>query len=176
MIYDESTTYGPAHFVEWASACGVAPETWDACLEQGSALARLLNHGFIADGVAQWGKPFTLPEGVEFAVVSRTYASAEEIDNPPPGVRCYRLPAALLGEGDLGTVIATVLDADAVRTGTAEVALEYLSLFGNVPARLIGYLLPQRLAWDGYLIGAAAEGEGASFHPRLIPPAEGSES
>ena len=97
-------------------------------------LSRLLDHGFIADRACCWG--IKELEGHEFAVVSRTYLDDDEINNPPKGLRCFRLPNCVTGKDDLGIAIATVI------VDSTNAAKELINYYSNVPAEYLIYAIP----------------------------------
>lgn len=108
-----------------------------------SQLGILLDHGFMADRACVWEKSL---EGHELAVVARTYCSDEEIDNPPAGLRCVRLPSQVMGKGDLGTPIAVVV------TDATPAAEELLSCFDSMPANMLAYGLSLEMMRAGYAV------------------------
>lgn len=106
-------------------------------------LSRLMDHGFIADRACVWDKRL---EGHEVAIVARTYCSDEEIDNPPPGLRCVRLPDRVKGSKEPGTAIAVVV------TGKSKVAEDVLTACTSMPADMISHALPLAMLHAGYRI------------------------
>jgi hypothetical protein len=131
--------FGQELFKLWAARVGMAKvRTFDGVPCPGT-FDTLFDHGFVVDCVPCWGPSGGIKNwrGSEFAVIARTYADDEEIDNPPDGFRCYRLPKKLLG-GMPGTPIAIVIECP-----TPAVA-ERLSFYGNLPAGCISFLVPER--------------------------------
>lgn len=116
-------------------------------------LSRLLDHGFVADRACCWDKRL---EGHELAIVARTYCGDEEIDNPPSGLRCIRLPKSVMGPDDLGTAIAVVV------VGKTEASESVLSACTSMPADMLAFMIPLSMQHDGYCI-ALKTGEIANF-------------
>ena len=129
--------FGQKHFAKWGGC-----KTYGLGPVQGS-LSGLLDHGFIAERACVWGGF----EGHELAIVSRTYVSDDSIDNPPDGLRCVRLPAEVMGTGDMGTPIATMIISH------TPVADSLLSLgVWDLPAHMLPYLLPLDMIYEGYTV------------------------
>lgn len=112
--------------------------------------SRLIDHGFIVDQAALYatlaGASSDL-SGHEIAIVSRTYCADDEIDNPPDGLKCVRLPDRFLG-GDVesSTVIMTVI------AGDTPAALAFLNCCSALPARLLGVTLSREMIDMGYRV------------------------
>jgi hypothetical protein len=104
---------------------------------------RRLDHGFIADRACVWDKRL---EGNEIAIVSRTYLPDDEIDNPPAGLRTVRLPDLVMGKGEPGTPIATVI------CGNTIAAEMVLSACSYMPADMLGYAISRDMVDDGLCI------------------------
>lgn len=118
-------------FVEWA---GCNPSIWEVPLIHGE-LSRLLDHPFIADKAPVWSKGVL--EGHEIAIISRTYCSRDEIDNPPNGLWCWRLPLEIIGANDIGTPIATVI------TGNSPAANMLLASYTLMPVDMFAFTVPR---------------------------------
>jgi hypothetical protein len=147
--------FGPAHFSQWATqliraknpGALISPvRTWSLGMRRDGALSALCDHGFIAEAAAAWGALAGIPEGHEFAVVARTYCSAEQIDNPPEGLRCHRLPPETMGSDDAGTAIAIVIEK------LTPAAFEFIAMFDDLPACLLSYVLPEPICNAGCLL------------------------
>jgi hypothetical protein len=108
-----------------------------------SELSRLVDHGFIADRACVWGESL---DGHELAVVARTYCSDKEIDDPPEGLRCIRLPKVVMGPDDPGTAIAVVV------TGATPAAERLLTAFTSMPADMLTFAISLELQHQGYAI------------------------
>ena len=67
----------------------------------------LIDHPLIVDCVPVWSKGKL--NGHEFAMICRTYATDDAIDNPPEGLKTWRLPKEVLGTSP-GTAIAVMID------------------------------------------------------------------
>ncbi|MCW5597708.1 MAG: hypothetical protein KIT80_23645 [Chitinophagaceae bacterium] len=107
-------------------------------------LYRLFDHGFAADRACVWGGKEL--EGHEIAIVSRTYCSDDEIDNPPDGLRCVRLSKKYMGSTDIGTAIATVI------VKPSEYAEMFLESLIDMPVYMFTCAIPKALHDLGYSI------------------------
>ncbi len=134
-------------------------ETWDICQTGGyhcglvGSAARvwsLLDHGFIVDAAPLYAKladPGSDLNGHEIAIVSRTYCTDDDIDNPPDGLKCVRLPDHFLGgDAESSTVIMTVI------TGNTPAALAFLNCCGALPANLLSVTLSREMIDSGYRV------------------------
>jgi len=111
----------------------------------------LLDHSFLADCACVWGGD-DFPDS-EFAVISRTYCSDEDIDNPPDGLKIVRLPKKVRGINNCGTAIATVIigkskTASLIATSCAQV----------LPACLLPYVMSSDMNEKGSYIHLHANG------------------
>ena len=77
-------------------------------------------------------------------MISRTYASDEQIDNPPKGLKTWRLPKDVIGEKDKGTAIAVMIVDD-----TPE-AHQVLKSFISVEASMLPHALSFKMIAEGY--------------------------
>lgn len=164
--------FGPEHFSNWATQllrakhpdAYISPvRTWSLGQRYG-VLAELCDHGFIAEGAPVWGHLAGIPSGHEFAVIARTYCSDAAIDNPPEGLRCYRLPKETMGSDDPGTAIAIVMES------LTSAALGFIAMFDILPACLLPYVLPEELCNEGRLVLLPTNGY--ELHVRYITIAE----
>ena len=120
-------------------------DTWDFHgIGLRGSFDRLLDHGFIADRACVWDKRL---EGHEIAFVARTYNDDEMIENPPNGLRIVRLPAKFMGQDDLGTPIAAVIEGwshavEDILTGCAT----------GMPADMLAYVLSIDMINDGFVV------------------------
>jgi hypothetical protein len=108
-----------------------------------SVVGSLVDHGFIADRACLWE---TSLDGHEFAVVARTYCSDQQIDHPPQGLKCIRLPKEILSPDEPGTPIAVVV------TGNTPAAEALLSAFTAMPADLLAFAISQEMCHQGYAV------------------------
>lgn len=115
----------------------------------------LFDHGFIAARAPVWSDGAL--DGSEIAIISRTYCSDNEIDNPPDGLRCWRLPKVVVGENEPGTAIATVI----VRPTKA--ANDFLTLCGRLPSDMMPYAISQKMCRQGYAIILQTDGWNGIF-------------
>ena len=111
----------------------------------------LLDHSFLVDCACVWGGD-DFPDS-EFAVISRTYCSDEDIDNPPDGLKIVRLPKKVRGVNDCGVAIATIVigkseAANAIVTSCAQ----------TLPACLIPYIMSSNMNENGSYIHLHANG------------------
>ncbi len=98
-------------------------------------MTSLLDHCFIADKAPVWSQGVF--DGNEVAIISRTYCSDHEIDNPPEGLRCWRLPSEVMGKDDIGTPIAVVI------TGNSPAANMFLASCTSMPADMLAFAVPR---------------------------------
>ena len=129
--------FGKEHFAKWANC-----NTYDLSNSLNGLignLGQLLDHGFIADRACVWGGVEL--DGHEMAIISRTYCSDNEIDNPPDGLLCIRLPNYIMGKDDLGVAIATVI------TNQSEAANDYLNFCRNLPVNVFAFSIPLNLQY-----------------------------
>lgn len=130
--------FGPKRFSRMFSC-----NTYDISGILSNPLQRLLDHGFVADRACVWDDRL---KGHELAVVARTYCDDDAINNPPPGLRCVRLPKAVMGADDLGTAIAVAI------VGKTDASEEVLSACTNMPADMLAYMISLDMADSGYCV------------------------
>lgn len=111
-------------------------------------LNALTDHGFIADKACVWDSRL---EGHEFALIARTYAPDDKIDNPPTGLKIIRLDPAVNGV-DPGTAIAIVVES---KSAISECLLQ---AFLNLPAWYFAHSIPRSMVDEGY--GILVQGTG----------------
>lgn len=145
MINRGMNIFGPQRFQKWSRSAGKAPHysgcrTYELGWGFRSGLQHLLDHGFLADCASVWCKDL---KGSEIAIISRTYCENDEIDNPPAGLRCVRLPQAVMGPNDIGTPIATAIVSN---TTAAE---EVLQACTSLPADLFAFALSRNMMRNG---------------------------
>ncbi len=134
--------FGPDYFKE-ITGC----RTYEMRSNVHGSLHRLLDHGFVVDSVPVWENELLTQciYGHEFAIISRTYCSNDQIDNPPDGLRCIRLrQTKVMDVRNMGTAIATVIIK---KTQASE---DYLLACANIPIHSFIYLLPRPMHKDGY--------------------------
>lgn len=126
--------FGRKHFQKW-SKCH---RTFSIDVKNASdSLRRLFDHGFLVDAAVVWGGHEF--KGHELSIVSRTYCEYYEIDNPPKGLRCVRLPKEVMGKDDEGTAIATVI------TEPSTFADAVVNMCLHLPAWLLPCLLSKSM-------------------------------
>ena len=149
--------FGPAHFSKWATQLIQAKHpgaytspvrTWPLGTQHrlDSVVRDIVDHGFVVEAAPMGGALAGMPEGHEFAVIARTYCADDMIDNPPEGLRCYRLPPETMGSDDPGTAIAVVVES------VTPVALDFIGLFDNLPGYLLACALPLHLSEEFRLV------------------------
>ena len=131
--------FSKEHFTKWANCTA-----YDLSDGYNNNLRRLLDHGFIADRACVWGGIEL--DGHETAIISRTYCSENEIDNPPDGLLCIRLPNYIMGKDDLGIAIATVI------VHQSKAANDYLNTCRNLPLDMLAFAIPRYLTWTHKLL------------------------
>ena len=119
-------------------------------------LSTLTDHGFVADRACLWSAEL---EGHEYAVVARTYCSAVEIDHPPLGIKCVRLPLLVMGEDEPGVPIALVVTGKSLRSQEL--------LTGKVPTIYI----PQ--IQGSMMVTGFDSWNFLSYHPAIKPLTQG---
>lgn len=132
--------FGISRFSEWAQL-DKHSDIWEFVKVPGE-FRRLFDHGFIAAKAPVWSDGAL--EGSEIAIVSRTYCSDNEIDNPPDGLRCWRLPKCVVGDNEPGIAIATVV----IKQTTA--ANCFLTICGRLPSDMMAYAISQEMCKRGY--------------------------
>lgn len=118
----------------------------------------LMDHGFIADSACVWDERL---EGHEFALIARTYASDDKIDNPPPGLKIIRLDPIVKGE-DPGTAIGIVVES---KTLVSECFLE---AFLNLPAWYFSHAIPKSMRDERYGILVHGTGTKTKIELRIL--------
>lgn len=144
--------FGPERFEEWAKG---KPDTY-AIAELCGDVEVLLDHGFIADRACVWSDEL---KGHEIAIISRTYAEDDIIDNPPVGLKCIRLPPEVMGAKDLGAAIATVI------TGPTKSAEFFLRACLRLPVDMLAYAIHQDMQ---FCYAIALETDGIRVTPRIV--------
>jgi len=133
-------------FTKWAGedtfTCGLNSYGMDAeSLKQAVHLERLFDHGFVADRAPVWSKGVL--NGNEIAIISRTYLSEEEIDNPGDGLKCWKLPKEAMGKNINGIWIATVITKATAAADAFVCACSGLSVY------LLTYVISKEMAEEG---------------------------
>ena len=146
--------FGQEHFKKWAikqyknskkeAHDWKGPQTYD-CFSIAQPFDERFDHGFFVNAVCVWGRDLGFgDDGHEFALIARTYASKEEILNPPRGIKTYILPQDTMGPDDLGTPIATVI------TGVSEISNKVLNMAQYLPVSELACVLSNDLIMSGY--------------------------
>jgi hypothetical protein len=151
----------PGRFFQWAQCkptnYGYVP--W----RPGDLTGFLVDHGFIVDQACVWSNGDL--EGSEIAIISRTYCSDDELDNPPKGLRCWRLPVELIGD-DPGTGIATVI------TAGSPAADAFLRMSRKLPADMMAYAIPKAMRDKGFALLLIPDGANG-INPKIVKKAPG---
>lgn len=105
-----------------------------------SKYRRLYDHGFVADAAPAWSLGQLI--GHEIAIISRTYCTLDDIHNPPKGLRCWELPAGVMGPNDYGIAIATVI------TEPSPAANDFLTACAYLPAHMLAAAISYDMTWD----------------------------
>jgi hypothetical protein len=121
-------------------------------------LSMLTDHGFVADRACLWSAEL---EGHEYAVVARTYCSAVEIDHPPLGIKCVRLPLLVMGEDEPGVPIALVVTGKSLRSQ------ELLTGYLDLPASVIAHAIQNEMSADGWAVCLPVTG-GVLPYPKIL--------
>ena len=139
--------YGQERFEEWFSINFTQPDRFGMQTFHiySHELYPLLDHCFIVDSAPVWSKGKL--DGHELAIISRTYCTDEQIDNPPKGLKTWRLPKDVMGEKDKGTAIAIMIIDD-----TPE-ANQVLKSFLSVKTSILPHVLSSKMFAKGYYIG-----------------------
>ena len=116
-------------------------------------LSRLIDHGFIADRACIFGPNFVENDdsfsGQEFAIISRTYLSKNEIEELK--VKCQSeldieiMPDVFLGTSP-GIVVATMIK------GIGSYAEEILQLYTGLEGHILGNCIGAALIDEGYAV------------------------
>ena len=108
----------------------------------------LIDHPLIVDCVPVWSKGKL--NGHEFAMICRTYATDDAIDNPPEGLKTWRLPKEVLGTSP-GTAIAVMIDDNTPESN------QLLQSYLGLPTRYLPQALSIKMLDNGYYIRVSAE-------------------
>ena len=121
-------------------------------------LSGLTDHGFVADRACLWSDAL---EGHEYAVIARTYCGNVEIDSPPFGIKCVRLPALVMGDDEPGVPVALVV------TSKSERSQELLSGYLQLPAEVIAHAIPTEMSASGWAVCLPVIG-GVLEYPKIL--------
>lgn len=137
--------FGRTRFKKWANV----NEEMHVFNVHTNQFTSLIDHAFIADCAPVWSKEL---DGHEVAIISRTYAKDELIDNPPAGLKVIRLPKEVMGVDDLGTAIAIAI------TSKTKESEKVLQSFTDLPTSLLSCVISREMADDGYYVGVFNNG------------------
>lgn len=115
-------------------------------------LMTLFDHGFVVDRAPVWSRGEL--EGSEFAIISRTYLPAEQIDNAPKGLRVWRIPPDFLVAAKLsgpGVWVATVVQTASIHSEA------FLQRCGFVPVNMLPFVLSKEMHDTGHAVELSVE-------------------